>query len=1003
MAFIVQFALISKPWRKKVFVESNDKKSTNECVEVNSICTAFERGDYVTVLRYWRLLKQSNQTAAPAQLAVQVLESMLRLRRSTSAILGEVEELVGKSTTVTVQLMNDLLAPLAKSFDGDLTSGAMTLFSKHGVEADSSTYEILLQMHFSKRKFAEVRRLTFQMRSDGIKPTSVTSTVLLKTALMEADLDTALQCVREMHSAELTDSFCEHLVELACQKKRLADLLPEIEASHISMTTNLLDALLSEAVRAKDDCQVAVIFQMASRHAVEKSGRTVGLLIKAAGKDAARISQLLDEAEAANVVIDSFIVEAVLSASAGIDLELVQRLSRMLSSKEPAQMPAILSLIRFYVHSGHAEKACKVYDEFLRPTSGAKDISCCLSLDARTKASLLVASEACSRPDIAEVLGGASEANRISMVRNFSSRNDVASAVSILDGASKLPSGAWNITLGSCIENGDLAQAEELLQKMAGKGVADLASYSNLITACLRKDDVPTVFKLLMQMRKDHYTAPTEALYSEIIISLLKNSLECRRCSAIQLVDMMRDDQLRPSKNAVVLLLKSLRVKSTNTEINKIVQLADLWQDQMDEGLLCTLLETCVRLKKLQLLERKLHKFYGAEEQTQVNGAHSFGSLIKAYSALKDISGAWRCWKNMCTLHIKPTSITIGCMVEAVASNGDADGAHELIKSLLINEETRKQVNAVTYGSIFKAFSRTGHMDRVWSAFEEMQAHGIEPTVMSFNAIIDGCARNGQMDAAAHLRKKMACQGLQPNLITQSTLIKGFWANGNIHQAFVVFEEMESSPENPDDAFYNTMLDGCLQNGLVDEGIRLVDKMLAQGVCPSTYTMTTHLKLLSQGKRTDKAFEVVEVVQTKFRRRLASSVQALLLACCLKSHDYERGAHAGLAMMKDGVALDGAVCISLLQKLLQIRKPELAADMLRSMLPIKKMSDLVDDVLISEVVAALQRGQGKSSLLAKLLLEELKALRPAFVLESDQAKMAKFQARCQGKTNGKVA
>lgn len=341
----------------------------------------------------------------------------------------------------------------------------------------------------------------------------------------------------------------------------------------------------------------------------------------------------------------------------------------------------------------------------------------------------------------------------------------------------------------------------------------------------------------------------------------------------------------------------------------------------------------------------------------------------------------------MCTLHIKPTSITLGCMVEAVASNGDADGAHELITSLLSNGETRKHVNAVIYGSIFKAFGRTGRMDRAWAAFEEMQANGIEPTVMSFNAIADGCARNGQMDSAIRLRTKMTSQGLRPNLITQSILVKGFWFNGNIQQAFEVFEEMENSPENPDDALYNTMLDGCLKNGLVDEGVRLMDKMLADNINPGTYTMTVYLKLLLQAKQTGKAFEVVEAVQTKFRHRVAGPVRALLLQCCLKSHDYERGARACLAMMKERVALDGMVCISLLRKLLHIRKPELAADVLRGMLPISKMSDWVDDLLISDVVIALKKGQ-KSSVCAKPFLEELKALRPTFVLGSDQAKNA---------------
>ena len=39
----------------------------------------------------------------------------------------------------------------------------------------------------------------------------------------------------------------------------------------------------------------------------------------------------------------------------------------------------------------------------------------------------------------------------------------------------------------------------------------------------------------------------------------------------------------------------------------------------------------------------------------------------------------WRCWKEMRNRHIAPTPITLGCMVEAVVSNGDTEGAFDLI------------------------------------------------------------------------------------------------------------------------------------------------------------------------------------------------------------------------------------------------------------------------------------------------------------------------------------
>merc|ERR1719387_1600748 len=55
---------------------------------------------------------------------------------------------------------------------------------------------------------------------------------------------------------------------------------------------------------------------------------------------------------------------------------------------------------------------------------------------------------------------------------------------------------------------------------------------------------------------------------------------------------------------------------------------------------------------------------------------------MKAYGHAQDIDGVWRCWREMLSRHIKPTSITAGCMVEAIVNNGDTEGAYEIIHQM---------------------------------------------------------------------------------------------------------------------------------------------------------------------------------------------------------------------------------------------------------------------------------------------------------------------------------
>jgi len=981
MAFIVQFALVSKPWRKKSQKGTGLKDAGDHSCTTNAASIAFDKGDYRTVLRYWRIVQKAGADGVSTNLMVQVLESMQRLKKDTASILEEVESLLTKNRTyANANFMNELIAAVSKSLDVDLVAGMLHVFNDQCVEANSTTYESLVHLHFATRNFAKVKKLSFAMRTDGIKPTAPTSICFLKTFLAESDLQESLNCLGELHCMKLPEAVASKLLGLACRERRLCDVLPKLEAACLPMSTEMLNTALTECLRVKEDGLTSAVLKAATSQGVAKNGRTYSLMVKLAGGDQARISQILDDASSSKsgmFLIDNLFVQAVLEACTEMTggLILVERLAGALKPGEPSQVPAILSMLRFYADAGYSHNACKIYDDLLRPEEGKRP-----PLDARTKGCLLAAAEVSGRHELAAELGEMSGSpNNISLLRSCSKKSDASGAIRICERAEKLPAGAWNIALETCIEQGDLAQADGLLDKMRGQGVADVSSFNALVKAYLRLGNVSSALGLLETIQKDPDLRPNSNSYNDIIASLLKDGCDSSRAKSFQLIAAMKEEGLKPSKSLIGLLLRNLKPKSSNADIAKVMYCVDLWANSMDEGLLCNTLETCVRLRKLQLLEQKLQDYYGSEYLVNIIGAHSFGTIIKAFGLTKNPAGAWRCWKQMCSQHVKPTPITIGCMVEAVSSNGDVDGAHELIKTLLEDGETKSAVNAVVFGSIFKGFSRAGRMDRVWAAFQEMKAHAIDPSIMTFNAIIDGCARNSEMDKAGQLIIEMKSCGLQPNIITHSTLIKGYWALGNVQQAFKAFEETEKGSDTIDEALYNTMFDGCLQAGLADECEWLVEKMIAQSLSPSTYTLTAIVKILTQAKRLEKAFKVVETVQKKFHHRVATSVHNLLLKGCLKLRAYEHGARACVKMMNDRYVLDSSICHSLLRGLLQIGQSHLAGEMIVMMLRNSdtRPAESLEDSLISEVVLTLR---GRTPCAADQLLDQLRLVRPTFKL-----------------------
>jgi len=66
----------------------------------------------------------------------------------------------------------------------------------------------------------------------------------------------------------------------------------------------------------------------------------------------------------------------------------------------------------------------------------------------------------------------------------------------------------------------------------------------------------------------------------------------------------------------------------------------------VDEVLLSAVAEACVRVGQPDLLLKKLEQLRELGT-VSVSGAHTFGSLIKAFGHAKDAKGAWRCWREM--------------------------------------------------------------------------------------------------------------------------------------------------------------------------------------------------------------------------------------------------------------------------------------------------------------------------------------------------------------------
>jgi len=275
-----------------------------------------------------------------------------------------------------------------------------------------------------------------------------------------------------------------------------------------------------------------------------------------------------------------------------------------------------------------------------------------------------------------------------------------------------------------------------------------------------------------------------------------------------------------------------------------------------------------------------------------VQNSYTFASIIRAYGCVGDLSGMWSTWQDMRKRNVVPTSIALGCMVEALTTNGEAEASYKLLHEMMSDDECRPLVNAIIYGSVLKGFSHQKQFDRVMVVYQEMLDHKLKFTEITFNTLLDACARSGEMGRVPNLLATMIDQGIQPDIITYGIVVKGYCQENRLDDALAVWDEMlKTTSFKPDEVMYNTIISGCTrQTALYDRGMLLFEEMQQAGIRPTNFTLSVLVKLASRSRKKplDTAFKICKDVSQMYNFRPNIHVYNNLLHACIRHHDLKR-------------------------------------------------------------------------------------------------------------------
>jgi len=539
-----------------------------------------------------------------------------------------------------------------------------------------------------------------------------------------------------------------------------------------------------------------------------------------------------------------------------------------------------------------------------------------------------------------------------------------------------LPSQVHNCLIEAYLQCEDFSGAIKHFREVATAGTADVVTYNTVLKALLSLGQTAEAKKLLCEMSERGLPATRVTFHQ-----LLNAEVSAGNQRGIwKVVDEMQAAGHVPDVVTCSILAKCLKEGAYPWHVEKVIALVAQLPGPIDEVLLSSMVEACMRMRRMDVLSKLLSQCKDDEKSLKLT-APSYGSLIKAYAHVGDVARMWALWHEMGERGVNPTAVTLGCMVDALVTNWNVDHAWDLVNQVYANEETRELVNTVIYSTILKGFAKQQDIKRVFSIFKEMNERSIPCNVITYNTMIDACARCSSMDRVSKLLENMHKENVEPDLVTYSSLVKGYSLAGDVRRGFKVLEEMKSSSKLvPDEIMYNVLLDGCARETLVDEALKLLQSMQDAGIAPSNHTLSILVKLLGRAKRVKEAFKVVGDLTAQHGIRPNIQVYTCLIQACLNNRQLDKAMTAHDKMVADSHCKpDERAYTVLVRGCLQANGLDQALYAVRCAYHLRedlqrRSKDVpgVESDLLSEVVARLRAADSKQQAAAKQLAAELK-------------------------------
>ena len=361
---------------------------------------------------------------------------------------------------------------------------------------------------------------------------------------------------------------------------------------------------------------------------------------------------------------------------------------------------------------------------------------CAVVVDAWTKSG--------AAPQNAErVLRMIRKPNRIaynSVLTAYAKHGQVEDALRILQEMPSPELQDYNAVLAAHAKCGHARHAESLLREMMNAGMEpDLISYNCVLNAWAKSDEKGAAERALAIL--ESLPSPNARSYSSVATAFLQNGAVQEVHGLLRRANESGIDMDAHLQSAL------LQVWAIQGDVERAQEQLEK-MDSVDSVAYNTVIKAWKQSKAVDAPARA-HAILKQTQKEGMDDVFTYTSVIDCYAKSKQPGAAQQAealLEDMISLYkegrasICPNTVTINCVLDALAKSGAASRAEKLLDRIESGEELPIQLNTISYTSVIDAYAKSGAAQRAEKVFQRMEAAykngnpAAKPQERSFNA-----------------------------------------------------------------------------------------------------------------------------------------------------------------------------------------------------------------------------------------------------------------------------